>query len=286
MSHQEVPASQDDRPGGRLTGLFLYPVKGMAGAALQRCALDERGLQGDRRWMVVDQKGAFLTQRQLPAMARVKVSLQDDALHLETAGCPPLTVRAPRLDAPRVEVSVWGRPTQVQHAPAAHRWLSDLFGRSCHLVYQPQDTLRPLPPPWQRAGTGLADGFPFLLISEASLGLLNQRLGDKGLPPVAMARFRPNLVVSGVAAHAEDTWRTLRIGQVSLRVALPCERCTVTMVDPRTGVRDPQRQPLATLREYRANDQGNPEFGQNLIYAHLPSDADNELRVGDAVLPG
>jgi uncharacterized protein YcbX len=159
-------------------------------------------------------------------------------------------------------VVVWG--DSVQAAAVGERadaWLSGFLGLACRLVYFPPDTVRAVDPDYARASDqiGFADGFPFLLISQASLDDLNGRL-DEAVP---MLRFRPNLVVAGCSAYAEDDWRRIRIGEIEFRFAKPCSRCIIPTIDPASGLRG--REPLRTLMGYRQRDN-KVYFGQNLIH--------------------
>ena len=243
-----------------LSGLFVYPLKSARGIALARARVDARGLEHDRRWMVVDEQGVFVSQRTHPRLAMVGTALDGATLRLAAAGLPDLAVEPP-LGAATQPVRVWKDDVPGLLAPrAACEWVSEHLGARCRLVYQPDAARRRVAPPYEPARlVSFADAFPFLLLSEASLADLNRRL-DR---PVPMDRFRPNLVVSGCAPHAEDSWRRIRIGDVPFTVAKPCSRCVVVTTDQSTGER--HREPLATLSTYRLFD-GKVLFGQNLIH--------------------
>ena len=258
-----------------LSGLNVYPVKSAAGIALSTARVDPRGLAGDRRWMVVDEKRAFLTQRTHPRLALVSVAIAGDGVILTAPWMPALTVPVPRPGATAIRVRVWDDvcdavPTGDE--PAA--WLSRIVGVACELVYMPEAFHRPVAArgPAPPAEVAFADAFPFLLISEGSLADLNRRLEH----PLPMNRFRPNLVVRGCAAYAEDGWRQITIAGIVFHVVKPCSRCTTTTVDQGTGERG--REPLATLATYR---RVNNEvlFGQNLVHEGI-----GQLAVGDEVL--
>lgn len=257
-----------------LSALTVYPVKSAAGVALTSARVDARGLAGDREWMAVDDKRTFLTQRTHPRLALVSVAIADEGLALTAPGMPSFTLHSPPSHAAVVPVRVWSDVCGAVPAgeEAAH-WLSAFLGCRCELVFMPGESRRPV-----RAGGGapaseiaFADAFPFLLVSEASLGDLNRRLAT----PVPMDRFRPNLVVRGCDPFAEDGWLRIRIGRIEFRVVKPCARCSTTTVDQVSGERG--REPLATLATYRR--VGNQVmFGQNLVH-----DGGGELRVGDEV---
>jgi len=247
-----------------LSSLYRFPLKSAAGESLQRCASDSLGLLGDRRWMVVAAgTGRFLTQRVLPRMALLQAHWQGDtALKLAAPGMPELLVRVPDDKTMRC-VQVWSaNPVVPDAGETAAAWLSDVLGQACRLVYLPEDDGIQVDLDYARLGerTAFSDGFPFLLIGQASLDDLARRVGR----PLEMLRFRPNLVVSGAEPYAEDGWKLIRIGQLTFRVVKPCSRCVIPTLDPATGERAPDREPLNTLLSYRKGP-GGVFFGQNLI---------------------
>jgi uncharacterized protein YcbX len=254
-----------------LAAIYRYPVKSLRGEAFAALDVEPRGLAGDRRWMLVDHEGCFLTQRQLPRMALVQAHIAaDGGLSLQAPGMPEIEV-APAAAGDRLEVLVWQDRLPVVPAPAeADRWLSTFMDAPCRLVYLPDEVRRPVDPEYgqPRDQVGFADGFPFLLISQGSLDDLNGRL-ERALP---MLRFRPNLVVAGCPPYAEDGWRRIRIGDLGFRVVKPCSRCVIPTIDLETAERGPE--PLRTLLGYRR--RGNKVyFGQNLIH-----DGQGRLEVG------
>jgi len=257
-----------------LSSLYRFPLKSAAGESLQRCASDSLGLLGDRRWMVVAAgTGRFLTQRVLPRMALLQAHWQGDtALKLAAPGMPELLVRVPDGKTMRC-VQVWSaNPVVPDAGETAAAWLSDFLGQACRLVYLPEDDGIQVDLDYARLGerTAFSDGFPFLLIGQASLDDLARRVGR----PLEMLRFRPNLVVSGAEPYAEDGWKRIRIGQLTFRVVKPCSRCVIPTLDPATGERAPDREPLNTLLSYRKGP-GGVFFGQNLI-----AEGRGELEVG------
>lgn len=254
-----------------LSGLYRYLVKSFAGESLERARLDPFGLQMDRRWMLVDAEGGFLSQRELPRMALINPRLTPEGLLLQAPDRSDLAVRRPSMETERFKVRVWKDHCAAQLAdPEADAWLSDYLGQACRLVYMPEESVRRVDPryaePDDRAA--FSDGFPLLLISQASLDDLNGRLEH----PLPMSRFRPNLVVEGCEPYAEDEWRRIRIGELSLRVVKPCSRCKITTVDPYTG--ETGLEPLKTLASYRRRGK-QVYFGQNLIH-----DTEGELALG------
>lgn len=270
-----------------VTGLFLYPVKSLRGCAVPAAEFDELGLVGDRRFMVVDETGKFLTQRVLPRLALITTALTADELILSSEGAGRIAVRrAPDPAAPLRTVSVWKSEGLLAEdcGDAVAAWLGSFLGVTCRLVRIGEKFSRPILKPGKaRPGdtVSFADGYPFLLISEASLANLNDRLIACGEEPLPMDRFRPNIVVTGCAAFAEDAWPRLRIGDSVFRAGGPCSRCIVTTTDQRTAERG--KEPLRTLATYR-RDAGDPtdvNFGQNLIH----ETKHGFLRVGDALVP-
>ena len=259
----------------RLTALNIYPIKSARGIPLQQSEVDEFGLQYDRRWMVVDETGTFLSQRSHPRMALIIPSiLGDGMLRLNARAMPPMATPLDPVPAVRTQVRVWNHVCSaiwVGERPA--QWFTEFLGTPCSLVYMPDDTVRPANPAFAPQGTrvSFADGYPFLLISEESLADLNGRLPR----PVPMDRFRPNLVVAGGAPYAEDRWTRIGVGGLAMRVVKPCFRCVVTTTDQATSERTPE--PLRTLATYRKVN-GEVMFGQNVIHENS-----GRVRVGDSV---
>lgn len=247
-----------------LSALYRYPVKSTAVESLAQAEVDALGLVGDRRWMVVDaDTGRFLTLRQLAQMNHIEARwLAADRLRLSAPGRTPLEVAVPDATGEQLGVTIWRDTLQAPVAAEADAWLSDFLGRRCRLVYIAESHARQINTDFAEPGQKVhfADGFPLLLTSEASLADLVERVGK----PLEMLRFRPNLVVEGTAAYAEDGWKRLRIGTVDFAVACPCSRCIVITQDPVTGEKDLDRQPLTALREYRFQDN-RMLFGMNVI---------------------
>lgn len=253
-----------------ITQIWIYPVKALAGARLPRARVDDRGLEGDRRFMVVDAEGRFLTQRRHPRMACVRARLDGPTLRLEHASG---ALDVPReVEGPAREVRVWDdRVSAIDAGDEAAAWISEAVGAHARLVRMPEATRRPADPRRARPGdlVSFADGFPFLLVSESSLEALVARLEA----PIDVRRFRPNLVVRGAPAWDEDTWRELETGDLRFLVRKPCGRCVVVNVDPDRGTAGAE--PLATLATLRTQSNA-VVFGQNLVH-----DGAGELREGD-----
>ena len=277
----------------RLASIPLYPLKAGRAVDLVESAVEPWGLAGDRRWLVVDGTGRFVSQREEPALARVIAAypaagapqaaagrpLRTEVITLSAPGRPLLKVRVPWVDdTEMVPVAVWG--SRVRAAAAgkeADDWLGGLLGRDVRLVYLDDPTRREVDQDYGDPGdrVSFADGYPLLLTSASSLEALGGWLAEEGHPPVPMNRFRPNAVVAGIPAWAEDGWRRIKIGAVTFRVVKPCGRCLVTTIDQTTAERG--RQPLELLGRRR-------RFGQQLVFGqNMIPDAPGSIRVGDPV---
>jgi uncharacterized protein YcbX len=258
-----------------IAALYRYPIKSCRGTSLTEAVLDARGIVGDRRLMLVDQEGEFLTQRELPRMALIVPLLEGDDLVVRAPGLPDLQLR-PANDGPRVEVTVWkDLCAAVDQGDDAAQWFRAFLDVPCRLVRLADDHVRRVDPGYARRPgdqTAFTDGYPLLLASEASLEDLNRRM----LAALPMNRFRPSLVVRGCAPYAEDAWRTIRAGTMDLDVVKPCVRCVITTTDQDSA--EFGLEPLRTLATYRKGPDGGVWFGQNLIH-HRPG----TLRVGDLV---
>ncbi len=249
-----------------VTGLFTYPVKSFRGVSQAQLGVSASGVADDRRWMLVDANGKFLTQRQLPAMATIAAQLLPDGLCLEV-GTEQRLVPIPGAGSPSAKVSVWQDECLAAEVDdEVNRWLSGVLGRPCQLVFLPAVFPR-IVHGYAANQLGFADGYPLLLTTESSLAALNRRLTNKGIDSVSMSRFRPNLVVADDAlpAFAEDCWQGLTLGNLRLVNAKPCGRCMVVTTDQLTGGRQAGREPLATLREFRTDSSGEVLFGINLV---------------------
>ncbi|MDI1247996.1 MAG: MOSC domain-containing protein [Lacunisphaera sp.] len=272
-----------------LSALHIYPVKSCRGLSVSAAELDDYGFVGDRRFMVVTaEDGKFLTQRTHPRMALIGTALNKDDLTLSSHGHGSVTVgRALRPtvgDKPRPtrRVIVWkSTMTADDCGDEPAEWLSDFLDLPLRLVRMGGAYQRPIVKPTARPGdvVSFADAYPLLVISEASLDDLNDRLVAKHEEPLPMNRFRPNLVVAGCPPYGEDAWSKIRIGDVVLRNAGLCARCPVTTTDQETAVRG--KEPLKTFATYRrdAADPTDVNFGVNLIHETKRG----TLRVGDAV---
>lgn len=258
-----------------VSALYVYPIKACRGVRVEQWSVVERGFDADRRWMIVDAAGDFVTQREVPRLALVTTELDGDgpSLHVRASGLSPLTLpRRHETDTART-VRIW----DDQSVGCVHRegsaWFSAFLGAPHELVYMPDAQRRAVNPKRAQSGdiVSFADAYPFLLISEASLTELNRRLAK----PVPMERFRPNIVVSGIEAFAEDHFTHVQLGALSFRGVKRCDRCSVTTVDIETG--ETSLEPMRTLATFRRQDS-KVWFGMNLIHDGLGT-----LRVGDTV---
>jgi len=257
-----------------LSAITLYPVKSLAGISVTRWPVTKTGLQYDRKWMLVDNAGQFLSQRQLPRMALIKTALTDTDLILSASGMENLSLPLTPTDGDVMKSTIWGDQCHARSVSReANHWLSHFLNVDCRLVFQPDEMIRPVDATYGKPSDNVAfsDGFPFLIISENSLVSLNQEM-QLNLP---MARFRPNLVISGCASYAEDSWREISIGDIDFRLPKPCSRCAITTIDPVTA--ETGKEPLRALNRIR-KWQNNVYFGQNALHNQC-----GLLSVGDTV---
>ncbi len=255
--------------------LNIYPIKSCAGIALETASIGPRGFYHDRAYMLVDPLGYFITQLEQPRMALITPALAGDgALKVKAPGMQEITIIPSQVEKRR-EVFIWNDTcVAVDQGDAAASWFSTFLDTDCRLVRFPEDTTRPVDPRYTVSGhdeVGFADGFPFLLITQASLDDLNARLKQ----PIPMNRFRPNIVVKNTAPYAEDTWRTIRIRDITFHIVKSCARCEIPTTDQVTAERG--KEPLKTLSTYRHAPRG-VMFGQNVIHEQQGS-----IHVGDAI---
>jgi uncharacterized protein YcbX len=270
----------------RIARLFVYPIKSCAGVELNEAVLTKTGLDLDRAWMVVDSDGGFVSQRQLPRMALVKVQLKHYEVILRAPGMLALHLAIDGVEAP-VKVRVWDDEVKAfDMGDIAAQWFSDFLGQKLRLVRFDPDHRRLSSMKWTGGAEALnqfSDAFPLLVASEGSLDELNRRLVAAGHKTVGMERFRPNIVLAGLEAHDEDRIGLIRVeadGEVQLRPVKPCVRCPIPDIDPATGESTPYVSD--TLQTYRQNEvvNGAVTFGMNAI---VVQGIDQTLRVGQPV---
>lgn len=256
-----------------LASIHIHPIKSLGGIQMPQVRLTDRGLEHDRRWMLIDPDGRFLSQRECPAMACLHCTPSENGFRVtdvrnKNAAEVPWSLS----DAERVKAKVWADEVELLLGDATmHEWFSDALQRPVRLVYMPDSTVRNTDPGYAHARVALNDAFPSLIISQASLDELNTRLET----PVPMERFRPNFVIAGGAPFQEDDWKEITIGDVGFSVVKPCFRCVIITTDQRTGGRSPE--PLRTLATYRS--LGNKvRFGMNATFTGR-----GVVKVGDAV---
>ncbi|MDF6022682.1 MOSC N-terminal beta barrel domain-containing protein [Streptomyces sp. JH34] len=269
-------------PSPELGAVYIHPVKSLAARASDEAVVEPWGLGGDRRWMLIDAENRVVTQRQQPSMAMLSAeTLPGGGVALSAPGSPSLVVEVPVADGTVVAQLHRSKVEVAVAAGAAHAWFGARLGAEVRLVHLDAPShRRPVDPEFGRPGetVSLADGYPLLLTTSASLDALNSlvALGDHPEEgPLPMDRFRPNVVVDGTAPWAEDDWERIAIGEVAFRVVKPCGRCVVTTTDQRTAKRG--REPLRTLAEHR-RDGRHLLFGQNMI-----PEGTGAIRVGDPV---
>lgn len=263
----------------QLQDLYIYPVKSLGGIRVAAADIELRGLRHDRRWLIVDERNRFMTQRQTPSMALLRVAPAHNGFLLTHAQRPellPLYIPFAATPERTLFVTIWDDMVfGWRGAPAADEWLSEALGCSVKLVYMSDMVRRDVEPEHNPAGqyVSFADGYPFLLLGQASLDELNSRLAE----PVPMNRFRPNLVVSGGGAFAEDGWAQFQVGEATFRAVRACGRCVLTTVNQQTAQKSPSNEPLRTLAAYRTV-RNAVVFGQNVTGPGY-----GRVRVGDAV---
>lgn len=259
-----------------LSRLFIHPIKSMRGLQVSHAQALESGLALDRSFMISDEDGTFLTARQFPQMVLFTPALMADGLWLTAPDGSSAAIRFADFGTDPAPAEVWGNHFSAQVAPAAiNRWLSSFFPRPVQLRWVGSDPSRRVKN-FAQVPLGFADGFPFLLINEASFHDL-QRRSPAG---IKIEQFRPNLVVTGSSAWDEDSWRVLRIGEVVFDMPKPCSRCVLTTVSTERGRKHPDGEPLATLQTFRtaSDGSGDIDFGLNLIARNS-----GVLRAGDEV---
>jgi len=266
----------------KVSSLHIYPIKSTAGIDLPHAMVNELGLAFDRRFVVNDASGQCITARTEPKLCLVQTKLTAHGIELSADNMPTLILTYEKFSNQYQDVTIWGDNIAGQLCSnEADIWFSEYLQRPCQLLFFGQDSSRKKKPNTERArDVAFADGYPLLLISQASLDNLNSRLEGKRLEDshlenkhlsdsqqqaVSMAQFRPNIVIDNCQPFAEDGWQRIRIGEVEFKVSKPCERCIFTTINPQNAEKHPEQQPLRMLKSFRQNHNGEVLFGQNLI---------------------
>jgi uncharacterized protein len=261
-----------------ISQINIYPIKSLRGISLESARIEDRGLEYDRRWMLINRDNNFLSQRTYPRMATISVDITNDGLRVSHDDAESMSIPFEPSRPRVVHATIWrNRSRTLVYEDDVNKWFSNILGGDVRLVYMPETTERRVNRYYkvhEPDVVSLADGYPFMLLGESSLADLNSRL-ETSLP---MNRFRPNFVLAGSDPFEEDSWRKIAIGENLFYIVKPCARCKITMVDQQTGKTGSE--PLPTLASYRTQKIGTKQgamFGQNLI-AERP---DGIIKVGD-----
>lgn len=260
----------------QLQEIYIYPIKSLGGVSVTEAEVQQRGLKYDRRWMLTDNEGNFLSQRTFPQMALLQVNIHSDCLIVthKNSLLSSLTIPFNTSNTKKVTVSIWDDIcTAVEVSDIANEWFSQVLQMPVKLVYMPADTHRLVDEDYanNKEIVGFADAYPFVIIGQSSLDDLNVRLRQG----VTMNRFRPNLVFTGGAPYCEDTFDTFSIGDVTFTAVKPCARCVLVTIDQELATKG--KEPLKTLAEYRTR-KNKIMFGQNLLHK-----SEGIIRVGDKI---
>jgi uncharacterized protein YcbX len=257
--------------------LFTYPIKSLAGIACDVITLGDRGAEGDRRWMLVDKQGRFISQREWPKLCLFKVSSIGAGYEIRSHGGEVLHLPIALEQGKTISVGVWSDAMKAIEAPdAMSEFFSKALDMTCRLVYMPESTHRMVDAAYAGGGilTSFSDAYPLLVIGSASLDELNARLQKVGESEMGWDRFRPNIVVATQESHVEDSWAEFRMGEVECRGVKLCSRCVMTTINQQNGMGG--KEPLRTLAQYRSM-KNKIMFGQNVVAGK------GVLRVGDAI---
>ncbi|MER0439148.1 MOSC N-terminal beta barrel domain-containing protein [Emticicia sp. W12TSBA100-4] len=258
--------------------ITIYPIKSLGGISLQHAVVEERGLQYDRRWVLADENNVFITQRQNEQMAMIDVAIEETGLRVthRLKRIAPLQIPFVPETTEQQQITIWDDVVRgIRVSDEADAWFTTVLGKKCSLFYQPDDSIRLTDPKYsitKEEHTSFSDGYPILVIGQASLDELNAKLEE----PVSMKRFRPNLVFIGGEAHVEDTWKYFTVADAKLVGVKPCARCVLTTINPETAEKG--KEPLRTLTQYR-NVNNKILFGQNLLVVET-----GKVSVGDEIL--
>lgn len=249
----------------KLTEIWIYPIKSLPGFRVKEARVMEKGLEGDRRMMLVDENNRFLTQRELPKMALFNVSMEHGFVtisHRTNKDLHPITIDATQpVSTPAIACTIWDDTVEAHEMNAMYsKWFSDALGMSLRLMIFPESNKRRVDEKYvpEEIQTSLSDGYPYLIIGQESLNDISKRVGED----LTIRRFRPNFFFQGGSAFEEDTWKDFSIGSIKFRGVKPCGRCVLTTVNPDTGEKGVE--PLKTLASYRTKNN-KVQFGQNVI---------------------
>ena len=263
-----------------LSQLYIYPVKSMGGISVSSAWVTERGLERDRRWMLVDKENSFLTLRELPKMAMLQPVLEEKGLRIRSLEYPADDLMIPfdMLEKEWQKVTIWNATCDVRRVgEIADRWFSEILETNCKLVYMPDESIRPVDTTsgYKPEGkiTSFSDAYPFMMLGEASLHDLNTRLTN----PVSFKRFRPNIVFSGGYPYQEDEITEFTINRLRFTGLENCARCSIPNVDPKNGIMGPDKEPLRTLASYRTQNR-KVNFGRNVVHTGT-----GRIKIGDEV---
>ena len=244
-----------------LSEIWIYPIKSLGGIRLKSSKVKEKGLELDRRWMLIDEHGNFITQRVFSSMALFKLTMTDDFLEVSFKGNQISIPKKSESNGSPIQSKIWDDSVITYEVnTTTSDWFSSMLGMNCRLVSFPEEGSRPVDAAYKinDENVSLADGYPFLIIGQASLDDLNHRLKK----PLPINRFRPNFVFTGGEPYQEDSWRNFKIGKNNFIGVKPCARCVLTTVDQETA--EKATEPLATLASYRKREN-KIYFGQNVV---------------------
>ncbi|MEM1124795.1 MAG: MOSC N-terminal beta barrel domain-containing protein, partial [Bacteroidota bacterium] len=264
----------------QLSAIYLYPIKSLAGIRLEKSKVTLRGLENDRRFMLTKLDGTFLTQRVIPQMALLKVKIAGEELHIWHKEQPTDVLIIPIKPAVFIgtqATDVWGHPCKGSILEKSiNDWFSQKLNTPCQLIYMTEDSLRPIDEAYRKTGeiVSFADGFPYLLLGQASMDDLNSRLEQ----PVDINRFRANLIFSGGQPFEEDHWNYFKIGDLTFRGTKPCARCQVPNINQETAAieQEPNRT-LARFRVFKRNGKNKVLFGMNACWEQGLSEGKHRL---------
>lgn len=261
----------------KITDLWIYPIKSIAGIKLNKTKVERRGLQYDRRWVLADENGVFVHQRDYPEMALLQPEISGNTMTIrhKLKEIPSVSFDMSTPDTEAISVTVWDDTCEAKPVDTkVDEWFSEIIGKKVSLLYMHEDSIRQADQRYATEETdrvSFADGYPVLIISEESLAELN----SKATEHVPMNRFRANIIVSGGGVHVEDRLRKIVIGDVTMHGVKPCARCVMTTIDVETAQKG--KEPLKTLATYRKLEH-KILFGENFIPGN-----EGEIQIGDAL---